>query len=159
MTPAGSGAKGQRHHPRHPGSTVHQSSPQQAVLVTALTPPPAVKATATAAPYPPTPSPATSLRSRCQVRRPGKLQEPGLCRIRRFLRTAHRRRRRGCSRWRWRRERDHLGVSHADPGTNLNGQMRRRCGALGSDASPQFDAAGSASAAAGSAQRHPRPET
>lgn len=43
------------------------------------------------------------------------------------------------------------GVSYADPWySNLNGQIDAGVAALGSDASPQFDAAGSASAAAGS---------
>lgn len=43
------------------------------------------------------------------------------------------------------------GVSYADPWySNLNGQIDAGVAPLGSDASPQFDAAGSASAAAGS---------
>ena len=43
------------------------------------------------------------------------------------------------------------GVSYADPWySNLDGQIDAGVAPLGSDASPQFDAAGSASAAAGS---------
>ena len=66
MTPAGSGAKVTGIIPVTPGSTVQIIAAAGGIGDGSLTPPPAVKATATAAPYPPTPSPPTSLRRSTQ---------------------------------------------------------------------------------------------